>query len=303
MLGVAAEERSGARCRQVVIAIEDPAKDPLVAMLRPGDLVAQRFHIISRAGAGGMGEVFRAHDQRDNRDIALKVLRLASTDETERFVREARVLESLDHPAIVRHVDHGRSEAGVPYLAMEWLEGEDLATRLLRGPLSVGDTIHIGERVAEALAAANAQGVLHRDVKPANVFLGSPPGLDVRVVDFGIARTMLTARALTRTGALVGTPSYMAPEQASSAPVGPEADLFALGCVLYECLSGAPAFGGDTVLAVLAKFVREGTSYAAMRMTYRGKGGWSYPLATGPIATLAKRFVKPIGTDDFFELY
>lgn len=200
-----------------------------------------------------MGVVFHARDEQDGGDVAVKLLSGASPDDARRFLREGKILAALDHPSIVRYVAHGQSADGQLYLVMEWLEGEDLAHRLARGPLSVEDTIVLGARVADALSGAHAEGIVHRDVKPSNILICDWDRRDVRVVDFGIARGAFTSHALTRSGALLGTPSYMAPEQASSAPVGPFTDLFALGCVLFECLTGTPAFSGDTVMAVLAK--------------------------------------------------
>ncbi|MCZ7686828.1 MAG: protein kinase [Sandaracinaceae bacterium] len=223
--------------------------------VQPGDVLADRFHIVERVGAGGMGVVFRARDAHRDSDVALKLLSDATPDDAHRFVLEGRVLAALEHPAIVRYVAHGQAADGRLYLAMEWLTGEDLARTLARGPLTVAHALRIAEHVAGALGAAHARGIVHRDVKPSNILVCDAECRDVRVVDFGIARAALTARALTRSGAVLGTPAYMAPEQAASGPVGPAADLFALGCVIFECVTGAPAFSGDTVMAILAKIL------------------------------------------------
>ncbi len=224
----------------------------------PGALFADRFEIERSAGAGGMGAVYRARDLRDGGAVALKLL-LRGGGEAEglRFEREARLLALLEHPGIVRCVDHGRTAEGVPWLAMEWLDGEDLETRLLRGRLSVEETVTLGGRVAEALAAAHARGVVHRDVKPSNLFLPGGAIEGVKVIDFGIARASAERRA-TLSGVAVGTPSYMAPEQARGAHgVDLRADVFSLGCVLFECLAGRPPFEGQHAMAVLAKLLFE----------------------------------------------
>jgi hypothetical protein len=219
-----------------------------------GDVVGDRFEILARRGAGGMGEVFRARDLEAGGDVAVKVLRGPGAD---RFGREAEALTSLFHPAIVRFVARGTTADGAPFLAMEWLEGEDLDERLGRGPLDVAQARVLAGRVASALAAAHARGVVHRDVKPANVFL---PGGDVgaaKVLDFGIARLTDLGPA-TATGTVLGTLGYMAPEQArGERDVDPRCDLFSLGCVLFECLAGRPAFHGEHAVAVLAKVLIE----------------------------------------------
>jgi eukaryotic-like serine/threonine-protein kinase len=171
-----------------------------------------RFLIEEKIGSGGMGVVYRARDPEGDRLVALKVLDRAAEAEPERFAREARILASLRHPAIVRHVAHGHTAAGQAFLAMEWLDGEDLSVRLRRQGLTMAEAVQLGQRLAGALAEAHARGVVHRDLKPANVFL--PGGrLDRAVlIDFGVAQTAFASARLTRSGAIVGTPSYMSPE-------------------------------------------------------------------------------------------
>ncbi|MCC6646191.1 MAG: protein kinase [Polyangiaceae bacterium] len=220
-------------------------------------LVAERFEVGAQAGAGGMGAVFRARDRATGEQIALKVLTPRARADAERFLREATTLAALSHPSIVRYVAHGLDEDGRPYLAMEWLDGEDLSMRLGRGPLSPGEARALGAQVADALALAHERGVVHRDVKPSNVFLVGGDVRSVRVLDFGVAR-LAGAAAMTGTGVLVGTPAYMAPEQARGGrEIDARADLFALGAVLYECLTGAPAFHGDNLMAILARVLLE----------------------------------------------
>src|SRR5262249_20762656 len=156
------------------------------------------------------------------------------------------------HPSIVRYVSHGVTDEGRQFLAMEWLEGEDLADRLQRGPLDPADAVTLGRRAAEALAIAHARGVVHRDVKPSNLFLVAGDVARVKVLDFGIARIPSGAQAPTRTGNRVGTPRYMSPEQVRGVRgVDARADVFALGCVLFACLTGRAAFTGTDELAVL----------------------------------------------------
>jgi tetratricopeptide (TPR) repeat protein len=231
--------------------IVSPAYNPQV---RPGEVVAERFEIAGEAGSGGMGRVFRARDRLAGGDVALKVLHRG--EYAERFAREARLLADLSDPAIVRYVAHGNTGSGQPYLAMEWLEGEDLAQRLSRGTLPVDDGVAVGKRLARALAVAHARGIVHRDIKPSNVFLPGGVVGAAKVLDFGIALSTLPTTPRTRTSAVLGTPGYMAPEQArGTRTVDARADVFALGCVLFECLTGVPAFAGEEPMAILAKIL------------------------------------------------
>ncbi|MDI1477954.1 serine/threonine-protein kinase [Polyangium sp. y55x31] len=219
------------------------------------ELFGGRFAIERLASAGGMAEVYRALDRATGARVALKVLHAAGAPFAGHFARESYVLAELDHPGIVRYVAHGAAPSGELFLAMEWLEGEDLAQRLKRGPLSVAETLTLGVRVAEALGAAHARGVVHRDIKPSNLFLPDRDIGRVKILDFGIARPQAT-RPATRTGILLGTPGYMAPEQALGArTVDPRADVFALGCVLYECLAGRPAFEAEHLMVLLSKML------------------------------------------------
>lgn len=221
-------------------------------------VVDKRFAIISLAGKGGMGEVYRARDETTSRDVALKLFTERDAEAAGRFSREAEALQRLEHPAIVTHVAHGFAKDGTPYLAMEWLEGEDLSDRLVRGPLSVEETLTVGTRIAGALAAAHAIGIVHRDIKPSNVYLQGKEVAGAKLLDFGLARTQGGA-SFTRAGEALGTPAYMAPEQAKGNTVDARADLFSLGCVLFECLSGKPPFWADHPLAVMAKILLDAT--------------------------------------------
>ncbi len=221
-------------------------------------MVEDRFVIAEVAGQGGMGTVYRARDRRTSEVVALKVLHTAAGDNSARFSREIRVLSGLRHPGIVRYIADGLTRTGAQWLAMEWLEGEGLSKRLEREGLTPTESIALARRVAEALGAAHERGVIHRDIKPSNLFL---PGGDlerVKLLDFGVARVVDGSRSATRTGVMIGTPGYMAPEQVKTdRDVTPRADVFAVGCLLFECLTGRPAYGGEHMLAVLAKIVLE----------------------------------------------
>jgi eukaryotic-like serine/threonine-protein kinase len=223
--------------------------------MKLGELICDRFAIEQRLGEGGMGEVFRARDPATGEAVAVKVISDAGSRRASRFAREAETLAELDHPGIVRYVSHGVTASGELYLVMEWLEGEDLKARLERAPLTASEAVVLAKRVAGALGAAHARGIVHRDLKPSNLFLVGGRVEQAKILDFGIAlREGQTP--LTRTGVTTGTPMYMAPEQARTGGViDARADVFALGCVLFQCLTGVPPYSGDTAPAVLAKIL------------------------------------------------
>jgi len=223
-----------------------------------GSLVAERFEVESFAGLGGMGAVYRATDHLTGKLVALKTLLAGTPDGEERFSREARVLSELEHPAIVRYVAHGRTKSGIAYLVMEWLEGEELASVLSHNTLTVAESLALGQRLASALGAAHARSIVHRDLNPRNIFLIDGDVEKSRLLDFGIAHLGHATRRLTLSGSSLGTPGYMAPEQAQGAEdLDPRVDVFALGCVLFECLTGRPAFVGHNVMALLTKILLE----------------------------------------------
>jgi tRNA A-37 threonylcarbamoyl transferase component Bud32/tetratricopeptide (TPR) repeat protein len=234
-------------------------------VLTAGEVIGGRFEILALADWGGMGAVYRSRDRVTGREAALKLL-LDTTSE-ERFAREARVLAELRHPAIVEYLAHGRTERGVSFLAMEWLEGHDLRAHLT-APLPVGDAFAVVRGSAEALAVAHARSIVHRDVNPRNLFLVGGDVHQIKVLDFGIARPLRATFGMTQPGVYMGTPGYMAPEQArGNEDVDARADVFALGCVLYECLTGHPAFKADNLLALLGKVLFED----APRLRQRGQ--------------------------------
>ena len=198
-------------------------------------IVADRFVIERLVGSGGMGEVFRAKDRLTGGLVDVKILYGSLQRETERFKQEAQILADISHPRIVKYVAHGLIEGGRPYLAMEWLEGEDLADRLERSGLTMLETITLARRTAEALAALHDKGIVHRDIKPSNIFLPKGSVDQAKVLDLGVARLMRSSRPSTRSGVMVGTPGYMAPEQARGAKeVDARADVLGFRCVLYE---------------------------------------------------------------------
>jgi Tol biopolymer transport system component len=234
------------------------------------------YEIIGSLGAGGMGEVYRARDTRLRRDVAIKVLPAAMVSDPERlarFEREARTLAALNHPGIahVLGLEEAATAGHAPMLVMELVEGEDLAEHIAGGPLSIGEAIAIARQMAAALDAAHTAGIVHRDLKPANIKL-RPDGT-IKLLDFGLAKAVepagagpmpdasfppatVTSPALTMAGVILGTAAYMSPEQARGRPVDKRADIWAFGCVLYEMLTGRPAFDGDTVTDVLGSIVK-----------------------------------------------
>ncbi|AKT38330.1 uncharacterized protein CMC5_024750 [Chondromyces crocatus] len=204
-----------------------------------------------------MGTVYRAVDSDQGTVVALKLLTSRDPRGEDRFAHEAQVLATLDHPGVVRYIAHGADAAGQRWLAMEWLDGEDLATRIQRAALSVDESVAIALAAAQALAAAHVRGVVHRDIKPSNIFLVGGDTHHIKLLDFGIARLSGSTRIFTQSGAVIGTPGYMAPEQARGETAEPRADVFSLGAVLFECLTGRPAFAGAHAVAVLARLLLE----------------------------------------------
>ncbi|MFO0602143.1 MAG: protein kinase [Polyangiales bacterium] len=229
----------------------------MLTRVEPGDVIADRFVVEAPVGHGGMGAVFRARDRLTGDLAAVKVLRDDAARHFDRFVREARVLAELRHPGVVRYVAHGAAPGGA-WIAMEWLDGEDLAERLARGGLTVAETVALVGHVAAALAEVHARGVIHRDLKPRNLFLPGGDPRRVKLLDFGVARWDAAGVTLTGAGVTLGTPGYMAPEQVrGDRELTPAADVFALGCVWYECLVGRAPFHSELGVARLAKALLE----------------------------------------------
>src|SRR5262245_40947773 len=208
------------------------------------------YHVVAALGAGAMGAVYRAEDTRLGRTVALKFPRaeaMIDPGDRARFLREARVASALDHPNIVVLYDVGE-EDGQIFLAMQYVEGQTLRERLSRGAMPVADALGVARSVADALAQAHSRGVVHRDIKPENVLMAADGR--VKVADFGIA-TRASETALTMTGAMVGTPAYLAPEILRGESASAASDIYALGGVLHELLSGTPAYQGKTIAELL----------------------------------------------------
>lgn len=236
-------------------------------LLRSGDLIAGRFQLSSRVSRRGATQVWRARDVVGQCDVAVKVLmppeeahedvaRAAATGKA-RFLRESELLLTLDDPGIVKHLASGEILDGALYLVTQWLEGTDLHDRLREGPVPLQQAVRTVRRIAEALSVVHRAGLIHRDVKPRNIRLD--PDLDhPRLIDFGLARDVRSSSDLTLPGTFLGTPRYVAPEQArGQSDIDVRADLFSLGCVLYECVTGQRAFDAKDVPGVLLKIVLE----------------------------------------------
>ncbi len=219
-------------------------------------VVDERYELLELAAQGAAGSVYRARALDTGAIVALKMVKLVGSDELARFRREVGHLAEIDHPNVVRYLAHGTVSEGVFYLAQEWIEGATLRKHLTTFGCTAAEVVHIGRGVAEALALVHARGIVHRDVKPENLILADGDPRRVKLVDFGIARAANPGGRLTSTGVAVGTPAYMAPEQArGERTLGPEVDVWALGCILYEALSGRPAFRGSTNTAIRAKVI------------------------------------------------
>jgi serine/threonine protein kinase len=217
------------------------------------------YRIVKLLGQGGMGLVYQAEDTRLNRPVALKVMHTALTAQPaarERSLREARAVAAVRNDHVVTIYEVGEAD-GAPFLAMELLRGRTLEESLHSGPApQVGEVVRLGREIATGLAVAHECGLVHRDIKPANIWLEEPGG-KVRILDFGLARPVDAAAGLTRTGDVLGTPSYMAPEQARGKPVDARCDLFSLGVVLYQLVTGQLPFQGDSLTAVLMAVASE----------------------------------------------
>ncbi len=259
--GSGAPWESRSRLRRMDSTLPRPATAqppaPVADSLLAGTVIAQRFTLEAFAGRGGMGTVYRATDSFSGQRVALKLLHPSSSaNAPRRFTREAELLSTLRHPAIVSHVAHGTADNGQPFLAMEWLEGETLAQRLSYEPLRLQETLALVRRITEALAVAHQRGVIHRDLKPSNLFLRQGRPEEVVLLDFGLARHVRPSTVVTASQVMLGTPGYMAPEQVSgNSQLTPAADIFSLGCVFYECLTGHPPFSAPQLATALAKIL------------------------------------------------
>jgi len=223
-----------------------------------GEKIAGRYELEEVVGHGGMSTVYKAHDSLLERNVALKVLHQQYNEDedfVERFKREARSVAQLQHPNIVTVIDRGE-EDGRQYIVFEYIDGENLKELVVRkGRLDVRTALEIGLEIARGLSFAHERGLVHRDVKPQNVLLNGDGG--AKVTDFGIARSLDVERGVTQPGTVLGTSNYIAPEQASGQPVNAQTDVYSLGIVLYEMITGELPFPGDNFVAVAMKQVQE----------------------------------------------
>jgi hypothetical protein len=235
-----------------------------VGSLDVGSVLAETYEVTRLIGRGGMGEVWLAkHRRLPGKQVAIKVLHLngkqLSADALTRFRREAEVATRINHPNIVEVHDFNTLPDGAPYLVLEFLQGESLASRL-RHPMGVEEVQRILRQVGSALQAAHAHGVIHRDLKPDNIFIVTEPmGEVVKVLDFGISKVVDSTTLQTQEAVLVGTPAYMSPEQAlgNNKDVGPQSDVFALGAIAYEMLAGVQPFAGESIAQLVFKIAYE----------------------------------------------
>src|SRR3954468_22851913 len=222
------------------------------------EVIADRYELEELVGTGGMSSVYKARDRLLERNVALKVLHPQYSDDAEyveRFRREARSVAQLSHPHIVTVIDRGE-DGGQQFIVFEFIDGENLKQLIGRiGPLPVRRAVELALEIADALAFAHDHGLVHRDVKPQNVLL-TPDG-DAKVTDFGIARSLDVEKGVTQTGTVLGTSNYLSPEQASGQPVTPATDVYSLGAVLYELLTGDVPFPGENFVAVAMKHLHE----------------------------------------------
>jgi serine/threonine-protein kinase len=222
------------------------------------EVIADRYELEELVGTGGMSSVYKARDRLLERNVALKVLHPHHSDDAEyveRFRREARSVAQLSHPHIVTVIDRGE-DGGQQFIVFEFIDGENLKQLIGRiGPLPVRRAVELALEIADALAFAHDHGLVHRDVKPQNVLL-TPDG-DAKVTDFGIARSLDVEQGVTQTGTVLGTSNYLSPEQASGQPVTPATDVYSLGVVLFELLTGEVPFPGENFVAVAMKHINE----------------------------------------------
>ncbi|MBS2008943.1 MAG: serine/threonine protein kinase [Cyanobacteria bacterium SZAS TMP-1] len=276
-----------------VVIAESSATGPQAVRRQPQSIIDKKYKILGMLGEGGMGAVFKAHHLLLNKDVALKTFRSSDlTDEARlRFQREAQAIAKLNHRNIVQIFDFGLCEDGVPYYTMEYLNGQTLAERIRKqGPLPVKKAIELFMQICRSLAFAHSKGIVHRDLKPANIFIESaqtPTASNeiVKIVDFGIASlTHQTAdgQRLTTSGIVFGSPLYMSPEQALGQPITEGADIYSLGCALFETLTGHPPFEGSTALETIMMHQTE----KAPTLAERSEGMTFSPALERLVATM-----------------
>ncbi len=222
-----------------------------------GQIIKERYEIIQLLGEGGMSYVYKANDKQLKRTVAIKTLKPNYVQQekfVERFKREAQTAANLNHPNIVQIFDWGIGDE--PFFVMEYIEGNTLTSIIAkRRTISLNDVLFIGAQVSSGLQAAHSKGLVHRDIKPGNIMI-TPEG-KVKVTDFGIVSLQNEESDITKTGSILGTASYISPEQAQGKPVSKESDLYSLGTVLYELITGRPPFEGDTPIATATKHITD----------------------------------------------
>ncbi|MFN8659314.1 MAG: serine/threonine-protein kinase [Candidatus Obscuribacterales bacterium] len=223
-----------------------------MAEISAGSIVDDRFEIVSPLGEGGMGSVYKAIHREMQRTVALKLLKaslVTHTDALSRFRREAQVISALDHPNIVSVYSVGAGTDGVPYIAMEFLQGQTLAQTIKRdGALAWREALPLFMQICDGLSQAHRKGIIHRDLKPGNLVIErKDETVTVKIVDFGISKILSAEQGLTKTSAVIGSVLYMSPEQATGGVPTGSSDIYSLGCTLFEALVGRPPFGGDSV--------------------------------------------------------
>jgi eukaryotic-like serine/threonine-protein kinase len=222
-----------------------------------GDVLSDRYELEELVGSGGMSSVYRAHDRLLDRKVALKILHQQYTDDAEhvgRFRHEARTVATLSHPNIVTVIDRGEQD-GRQFIVLEYVDGENVKELIQRGPVPVATALELGIGVSHGLAFAHQQGLVHRDVKPQNILLNGEG--QVKVTDFGIARSLDVQHGMTQTGTVLGTSDYIAPEQAQGQQVDEHTDVYSLGVVMYELLTGEVPFPGENFVAVAMRHINE----------------------------------------------
>jgi serine/threonine-protein kinase len=262
--------------RQPPASLDAPSSQSAEIPPELAHALGDRYELVRELGRGGMATVYLANDRKHGRQVAVKALRpdLAASLGAERFLREIRMAATLQHPHVLALYDSGEAD-GVLYYVMPYVEGESLRDRLRREvQLPVDDALRIASETADALAYAHARGIVHRDIKPENILLSNGHAV---VADFGIARAVSAAGSerLTQSGIALGTPLYMSPEQGTGDSVGPASDVYALGCVLHEMLTGEPPFSGPTASAVIAKHaLTEAPSVRVVRPAVSDEIAW-----------------------------
>jgi serine/threonine protein kinase len=275
----------------VTLSVNEPWYGSIFDPPRAADEIGpfEHYRILRKLGEGGMGLIFQAEDTHLKRHVALKVLHPRIAEEAvarQRFLREAQAMAAIHHDNVVAVYQVGVAKIGsakqdLPFLAMQYLEGESLQDRIARDKcLPIQEVARIGRKIAEGLAAAHAKGLVHRDIKPSNIWLTTPNGR-VKILDFGLARLLDGNSNLSSSGQIIGTPSFMSPEQARGDVADPRSDLFSLGCVLYRMLTGTLPFDGPSPMAVLSKVIVEKPLPLAERM----------PAVPGRLARLIHRLM------------